>query len=116
MDLALSIHQTADSGYIMGGYSYSYGSGGQEYYLIKTDRNGDTLWTKSYGGLTDDAARSVQQTTDGGYMITGTSTSFGVSGYDVFMVKTDASGNMMWTKTYGGTGTDIGYDSKQTPD
>lgn len=70
-DVGNSVKQTSDGGYIIAGYTDSYGVGGQDVWLLKTDINGDTLWTKTYGGSCNDRANSVQQTFDGGYIIAG---------------------------------------------
>jgi hypothetical protein len=113
-DGGLSVQQTQDSGYIVAGYTASYGNSFQVY-LIKTNSLGDTLWTKTYGGLGDDYGLSVQQTTDGGYIAAGATNSFG-NGNQVYLVKTNASGDTLWTRTYGGANSEEGYSVRQTTD
>ncbi len=115
-DLAYSIQPTTDGGYIITGFTRSYGAGNRDVYLIKTDANGDTSWTKTFGGTASDRAFSVQQTTDGGYIMTGSTLSYGAGGYDVYLIKTDANGNQTWSKTYGGLSDDAGYAVQQTTD
>ncbi|MEO0136911.1 MAG: T9SS type A sorting domain-containing protein [candidate division WOR-3 bacterium] len=111
-DYGRSIQQTSDGGYIIAGGTCSFGQGTPTYwniYLIKTDNQGDTTWTKVYGedGFVDDIAYSVIQTTDGGYLICGCT---GLHPqYDLYLIKTDSNGNVLWTKKYGGTGQEIGY-------
>jgi hypothetical protein len=108
--------QTSDGGYIVAGYTNSFGAGGIDIFLIKTDANGNVSWAKTYGGTGDDIARSVQQTSDGGYILAGETNSFGVGGRDIFLIKTDANGNVSWAKTYGGTGYDTARSVRQTSD
>lgn len=116
-DFGVWVQQCTDSGYIVGGYTQSYGSWTGDLFLIKTDANGDTLWTKTYGGPGYESGGSVQQTTDGGYIITGSGDSLGSGGYDnIYLVKTDAAGDTLWTRAFGGTNDDIGQRVRQTAD
>ena len=88
-----------DNGFIIGGLT---GAQGYDVYLIKTDFQGDTLWTRTYGGSGWDEARMVQQTSDGGYITAGRTTSFGAADSDIYIIKTDAQGDTLWTRMYGG--------------
>jgi PKD repeat protein len=113
-DNGMSVQQTSDGGYIVAGYTNSNGNGYQVY-LVKTNPSGIEQWHKTYGGSGNDYGRSVQQTSDGGYIITGQTTSFG-NDYQVYLVKTDPAGVKQWEKTYGGDGFDSGASVQQTSD
>src|SRR5260221_10626196 len=71
---------------------------------------------KTYGGTGQEDGRAVQQTIDGGYIILGSTTSFGTGSWDVYLIKTNMYGDTVWTKTYGGSSFDIGLSMKQTND
>ena len=117
IDIGHCVQQTSDSGYIITGYTRSYGTiSGRNVWLVKTDKNGNQQWNNTFGGNSDDEGYSVQQTNDGGYIISGYTESFGAGLNDVFLVKTDASGNQVWTKTFGGAQDDEGYSVLQTND
>jgi hypothetical protein len=113
---ASSVQQTSDGGYIVAGRTYSFGAGLDDIFLIKTDANGNIQWAKTYGGTNYDYAYSVQHTSDGGYIVAGSTESFGAGGWDIFLIKTDANGNIIWAKTYGGTDWDFASSVQQTSD
>jgi len=115
-DFAWSVQQTGDGGYVVAGYTRSFGAGQDDVYLIKTNSTGDPLWTRTYGGSSYDWSFSVQQTTDGGYIVVGYTASFGAGYEDVYLIKTDANGDTLWTRTYGGSANDRGWSVQQTAD
>ena len=115
-DGGFAVQQTSDGGYIVIGYTASYGAGFYDVWMIKTDAAGDTLWTKTFGGSDRDVGSSVQQTSDGGYIITADTESYGAGSSDVWMIKTDAAGDTLWTKIFGGSSYDEGYSVQQTLD
>ncbi len=116
LDMGYSVQQTSDGGYILTGYTESYGAGSRDVWLIKSDATGDTVWTKTFGGSSYEEGYSVQQTTNGGYILTGYTESYGADSTNVWLIKTDALGDTVWTKTIGGSGADGCYSIQQTTD
>ena len=115
-DYGYDIKQTIDNGYIVVGYSDNYGFGAKDIFLTKLDQLGDTVWSKIYGTLQDEIGHTVVQTSDGGYAISGHTKGAGAGIEDMFLMKTDANGTMLWSHTYGTAKPDIAYDMVQTSD
>jgi PKD repeat protein len=115
-DEAESVEQTTDGGYIIAGWTKSIGSGMKDLWLIKTDSSGYGLWNKTFGGANDDGATCVQQTTDGGYITTGYTSSYGSGSVDVWLIKVSSLGNQEWSKTLGGSSSDGAWYVQQTSD
>jgi len=113
-DMGQSVRETQDDCYVVTGYTESFGAGSGDVWLIKTDSLGDTLWTRTYGGASYEAAQSVQQTSDKGYIMAGLTDSSG--SWDAYLIKTDSLGDMLWTKIYGGFGDDFFESVQQTFD
>ena len=105
-DFGYSVRQTADGGYILAGLTESHGAGGEDVYLVRTNAAGDTLWTRTYGGPNSDEAHSVQVSADGGFVVAGSTHSFGAGNFDGYLIRTGPRGELLWTKTLGGTGDD----------
>ena len=116
LDVGCTVQPTSDGGYIIAGGTRSFGRGGLDIYLIKTNASGDTLWTRTYGGTADDGGSGAVQTNDGGYTIAGYTYSFGAGQSDVYLIRTDSSGDTLWTRTYGDTGDDGASSVERTSD
>jgi uncharacterized delta-60 repeat protein len=115
-DFANSVIQSSDGGYVIAGYTQSFGAGGYDMYVVKLDSNGNVVWTKTIGGSNSDVANSIVQSSDGGYVVAGETLSFGASGRDIYVVKLDSSGNIVWTKTIGGSWDDFANSVIQSSD
>jgi hypothetical protein len=128
-DRANSIQQTSDGGYVVAGRTESTDGdvsgnhGGEDYWIVKLDDSGNLQWQKCLGGTDDDLAQSIQQTSDGGYVVAGQtqSTDGDVSGnhpgsFDYWIIKLDVSGNLQWQKCLGGSSQEMAYSIQQTFD
>lgn len=99
---------TSDGGFILvGGTSLTVHD--YDVYLVKTNSLGELEWDKTYGGSGYDNGYAVKELDDGGYILSGVSESFGAGGQDVYLIRTDSLGNLIWNNTYGGTSNEIGY-------
>ena len=120
-DRAQSVVVTLDGGYAIVGYSNSFGEGGDAW-LVKTDASGNMVWQKTYGetagayGISEDVPDSVIQTVDGGYVLAGFASPSAAGGCDAWLVKVDASGNMVWNQTCGASGKGQAHCVVQTSD
>ena len=115
-DVPFDIEETNDKGFILAGYTQSFGTGSTDFFLIKVDSLGNEMWNRTYGGALEEEAHSVKQAIDGGYVIAGWTRSFGAGDYDMYIVKTDKDGNLQWSQTYGKSHTDKAYSVTLTPD
>lgn len=108
-DYTWSVQQTEDGCFILAGGTESFGAGIYDVYLIKIDSAGNKIWEKTHGGADSDCGYAIQRLDGGGYLIAGNTESFGTANTDVYLLKTDDDGNMIWQKTYGGEGSDYGW-------
>lgn len=115
-DAGRCVRQTADGGFIVLGETDSFGAGESDLYLIRLDSAGKMLWEKTYGGDKAEQAACVQETRDGGFVVSGATASFGAGGFDVYVIKTGAAGKPEWERTFGGSGWDFGSWVRRTGD
>ena len=104
-DWCKTIQQTTDGGYILFGQTDSFGSGFGDFWVLKLSGSGDVVWQKTYGGRYSKQSASIQQTTDGGYVVAGSIYSAGRY-LDIVVLKLDSNGNITWQKGYGGSDSD----------
>ncbi|GAB6182091.1 hypothetical protein JCM14036_34100 [Desulfotomaculum defluvii] len=117
-DRLLSINQTKDGGFIMTGVSQSFNWGGldKNVYLVKTDAAGQQKWQRTLGGSSDDSAKWVEETSDGGYILVGETNSSGAGDKDIYLIKTNDQGKLQWEQTFGGKNLDTGVQVLETKD
>jgi len=97
-DFGLGICQTSDSTFALVGETYSYGHGQSDIYVLQLNRQGDTLWTKTYGGTLEDRASSIKLMPDSSLLIAGATKSFGNGSFDFYLIRTNKNGDSLWTK------------------
>lgn len=105
-----SFSQTSDGNLIFCGTTTSFGNGQKDILIFKTDISGSILWSKTIGGPQNDECWQIKQTPDGGYIATGFTESYGSGNKDAFLLKLNDNGTISWFRTYGGGGTEYGYD------
>jgi hypothetical protein len=118
MDVAYDVEELWDGGFAVVGYTKSTITffTGYDVWLIRTDSNGNVLWSKTYGGDGDEYGYSMKKTEDGGFILAGTTNSFGAGDFDFYVIKTDSIGDTLWTKTFGGINNDICWSIDNTID
>jgi len=115
-DYCHSVLETPDRGLILAGQSSSTGTSTDDFLILKTNACGDSMWSRWYGGYGEDICYDVERTSDGGFIMAGSSSSYAVGGRDFWMVKTDSLGNSQWSNNYGGSADDICRSVVQTED
>ncbi|MGA2955857.1 MAG: CARDB domain-containing protein [Thermodesulfobacteriota bacterium] len=115
-EVAYSIQQTTEGGYILAGVTNSSEEGNPDAWVFKIDAHGEIQWQKAYGGQQGDAAYSIHQTPDNGYIVVGVTNSFGNGDYDAWVLKLDADGEVEWQKAYGGQHGDAAFAIQQAKD
>ncbi|MBA7527453.1 hypothetical protein ES705_19629 [subsurface metagenome] len=113
-DVAYAVQETSDEGYIIAGNTYSFGAGGSDYWILKLTSVGDVEWQFTYGGIGDDTAYAIQETSDGGYIVAGYTHFFGAPISDIWILKLTSGGDIEWQHIYGGTGDDKAYSVQET--
>lgn len=116
VDIAEAVRATSDGGYIIAGYTYSYGAGNSDMWLVKTDSSGVEQWNAEAGGTGIEVARDVRETSDGGFIAAGFTEVAGTGLSDFMLVKFSSSGAIQWQKTFGGSMRDQAYSVIQTSD
>ncbi len=115
-DEVFDIKRTPSGNLIIAGWTSSYGSGLRDAYLLHMDSDGDTFWSQTYGGSARDIAFAILPTIDDGFILAGETRSSGSGLSDLYLVKTNAQGDSLWAKTFGGTEQDFGYSVIETAD
>lgn len=115
-DFGMSVTQVTDGGFMIIGTTKSFGGQNGNIYVIKTNNLGDTLWTRTFGGDSVDSGHALVATTDGGAVVVGSTNSFGTGKSDVYVIRLNANGDTLWSKTYGTLNDDFGYDIAPTND
>jgi hypothetical protein len=115
-DRGNEVRQLSDGGFIVVGSTDSIGAGWDDAWLIRTDAEGNELWSRTYGGEGSDTGESIDLTADGGFILTGRTASSGAGLADLWLVKTDGDGVLQWQQTIGGAGSEIGHSVQQVLD
>jgi len=116
VDWAFPLIQTSDGGFAVAGETGSFGAGNSDFFITKIDPSGTALWTKTYGGADNEWAFSIVQTSDGDFILTGGTMSYGSGGIDCLIMKTSPTGDLIWAKTFGGNKDDMARAIVQASD
>ncbi len=113
-DEAMAIMETSTGHFVLTGFSESFGAGGSDVYLVKMDNLGNLIWSRTFGGFTRDAGNDLLESSDGNYVVTGYTGSYGAGNEDIYLLKVDPNGTLIWNKTYGGANYDAGHSIIET--
>jgi len=108
-DYPNQVIMTSDGGYAIAGYTNSAGAGNYDFLILKTNSSGGLAWGMTFGGTSLEEASSIVETPDNGYILVGGSASYGAGSYDFLVIKLNSSGNLLWARTIGGSGSDWPY-------
>lgn len=103
IDTAYTLHQTADGGYVLAGYTQSFGAGDRDFWVVRVDAFGNIVWQRAIGGPLADTAMELVETVDGGFAIAGVTRSYGAGMVSGWVVKLDANGSLLWNRVIGGS-------------
>ncbi len=115
-DTAYAIQESNDGGYIVAGYTHLFGAPTSDIWILKLTSEGDIEWQHIYGGTGDDKAYSVQETSDGGYIVAGSTQYLGALDLDFWVLKLTSAGFFEWQRIYGGFGDEVAYYVQETSD
>jgi hypothetical protein len=115
-DFGWDVLATDDGGYVIVGFTNSFGAGGDDVLIIGTGPAGEQRWMRTYGGPGDELAWAFHATADGGFVIAAQTTSYGAGERDAYILRIDASGDTLWTRTLGGPGVDRIFATSPTVD
>jgi uncharacterized delta-60 repeat protein len=116
VDVGKVIQQTSDGGFILAGRTASFGAGNDDFWILKLNGSGAISWENTYGGSAFDEPNAIQETADGGFIVTGRTYSYGEGLFDTWVLKLNADGTVDWEKTYGESSNDVAYDIQETAD
>jgi hypothetical protein len=116
IDVAYDVEELWDGGFAVLGYTNSFALTNYDIWLLRTNSNGDTLWTKTYGGDGDEYGYSLKKTDDGGFILAGKTNSFVAGGFDFYVIRINSIGDTLWTRTFGGINNDICWSIDTTED
>lgn len=115
-DYSSSAVKTIDGGFVIAGNTYSFGNGNDDLLLLKLTPDGDIVWQKTYGGSGRETASVINQTSDGGFIVAGSTITYGFSDFDFWVLKFDAGFNILWQKYYAGASHNTPYSIQETSD
>ena len=115
-DLCNTMVRTVDDCYVLAGNSISFGENGADIWMVKVDEDGDQLWQQNFDSGGDEVCRGVVETFDGGFLLVGHTYAYDDVRSDLWLVRTDENGELLWEETYGGEQPDVGVDVVQTAD